>query len=95
MGTLKDEKNLLVVPKFLGPCRKNRQKYDHLALMLLGSVRETFGVGTPMYCNLGESLTLGLGRGDGIGILLPELGEILTLGERLTCSSALVWRSSG
>lgn len=89
MGTLKEKNNLLVVPKFLGPSRENPQKYNHLDLMLVGSVRETFGVGIPMYCSLGESLTFGLGRGDGIGILLQEV-EGTTLGERLTCSSALV-----
>lgn len=54
------------------------------------------GVGMPMNCTRGDTRTLGLGRGDGIGALkLLVMGERTTRGERLTCSSARDWRSDG
>lgn len=58
----------------------------------LGRVREMVGVGRRMFAK--ESLIPGLGRGEGMGPLFPT-GEGMILGERLTCSSALDWRSAG
>lgn len=59
-----------------------------------GVERETLGLGRPMYESLGETLTFGLGRGDGIGPKLP-LGAVVILGERFTFSSALNCSSVG
>lgn len=44
--------------------------------------------------SLGDSLTFGLGRGEGIGPYLPK-GVEGTFGDRLTCSSALDCNSAG
>ena len=40
-----------------------------------------------MHASLGDKWIFGLGLGEGIGALLAELSGV-TLGDRLTCSSA-------
>ena len=55
----------------------------------LGVERVTRGLGRPMHASLGEILTLGLGRGEGIGPKFVPGAAGVTLGERFTFSSAL------
>lgn len=55
----------------------------------LGVERVTRGLGRPMYASLGEILTLGLGRGEGIGPKFVPGAAGVILGERFTFSSAL------
>lgn len=52
------------------------------------------GAGRAMLASVGDSLIPELGRGDGIGSLFT-IGEGMDLGDKLTCSSALNWRSVG
>lgn len=47
-----------------------------------------------MLASVGDSLMPELGRGEGIGPLFA-IGEEIVRGDRLTCSSALTWRSIG
>lgn len=62
--------------------------------LCLGRVREMMGAGRAMLASVGDSLIPELGRGDGIGSLFT-IGEGMDLGDKLTCSSALNWRSVG
>lgn len=67
--------------------------FDELAQLAAGiGVRGL--IGSPMDASLGDILTFGLGRGEGIGPYLQR-GPDGSFGDRLTCSNALDCNSVG